>query len=273
MECHLCGSKNDVTASHCYLCNVKLKLPSTKENQGFHIQDVDISKGKFSKKKLFLFCSFLIAMTVPWFWMSDLLSPKTEAQFSRVQFFQAKDYYLKDAKKWDEQKESLLKQMQEDRLDLTPAKMPLSLKSISMEVVMSYLIEELGFSTKLSNSTLYFQPHLDGTSITLTKYEEGIWPLKILLSLEILLKKKQGRVTSSFVNLYRGSRPISIDLAYEYFTQELTALRPLETISGGIQEVEFLPLEKDDNLSSIPLIPLEVSLKYSHRGFYPDRDI
>ncbi|MCH1429172.1 MAG: hypothetical protein GWP59_04150 [Chlamydiales bacterium] len=281
MKCPLCNATNDLTATICHLCGEELsesestqtaETPTIKKTT-VSIESVDITKSKLSKKKLTTAIAALVLFCVPWVFMSDLLFSPWETMQSRNNFQSAVTQYSSNANKWDKQKEDILLQMKNQRLNKEIGKEQLQYNYLPIEVVLSFISNDLGFGKgALKDSTLFLDPEDDSLStFILSKYEEGSWPLNILLSLRVKLDSSQNTTQVNFLDFKRGKRKVSVDLAWDYFTPELQALRLLESYYGGIHNFKITKSQQRKAVNLPSNSQFQVTWNYSHPNFFPER--
>ena len=255
MKCPLCNATNDLTATICHLCGEELsesestqtaETPTIKKTT-VSIESVDITKSKLSKKKLTTAIAALVLFCVPWVFMSDLLFSPWETMQSRNNFQSAVTQYSSNANKWDKQKEDILLQMKNQRLNKEIGKEQLQYNYLPIEVVLSFISNDLGFGKgALKDSTLFLDPEDDSLStFILSKYEEGSWPLNILLSLRVKLDSSQNTTQVNFLDFKRGKRKVSVDLAWITLPQNCKLYGYLKAIMGVFTTLKSLSLSKE----------------------------
>jgi hypothetical protein len=280
MECPLCNADNDLTAHNCRVCGEDLneskesipQEPQVTQRKKVNIESVDITKKKFSKKRLSLALAALILLSLPWLFMADLMSRPWETVLSRKNFASSIKVYSPNAQKWDNQKNSILDQMKNQRLSKEIGKQQLEYNYLPSEILLSFIHTDLGFGRgELKNSSLFLDPE-DHTlsTVILSKFEESTWPLNILLTLKIKLNNTNGETSISFEEFKRGKRKVSTDLAWEYFMPELQSLRLLESYSGGVHKFQITKSRiQQAGLKSSG--QFQLTWNYSHPNFFPER--
>lgn len=281
MDCPLCGAQNELTAKQCYLCSTALTTQKEQENSNqdtvkiasptIQVEQVDLTTSTFSKKKVLIALSLALLLITPWIFMADLLANPWPTVLSRHLYDQALSDLKKDEKKWTQQKEDILQEMRNHRINQEIGQEALSFQQLPLSIWTAFISQDLGFGKgDLKESKLFLNPEDPSNhSFLLSKYEDSTGPLSILLSLSIQLENNQdGTQSIRFITLKRGKRTISNTLAWDYFQNELNALRKVESYTGGIQGF---------NLSRSPTHKLEdthdiqISWVYSHPNFFPER--
>lgn len=235
MRCPLCKSQVPKNTQRCPICDTDL---TTQNNEYTVVDTIDASRTRFSAYKIFLVLTVVTLLVTPWLLMGDLFRVPPEVDVSREKFEVLTTRYQQSQTHWHAAKQQLLENMQnrspEGRLDLGSQ----AYDNVPLEVFMAFLREDLQFSKdRFRDVTVFPIPDTKNTVFLITKYEKGVWPLKIVLSLEVQLINKGNRLSVEFRRLRRGSREISRDFAWVYFAPELKLLRQLEVLAGGVSNV------------------------------------
>ena len=283
--CTACGANNKIEASSCHLCHVSLLASSTtpkktpesnleptpqskpKPKNPIVLETLDATTFTMTKGKLLVSFIFLFLALFPWVKMSDLLTTPKEIKQSRKAFFSVQKNYEKKMDVWSQQKAQILKLLSNHTYQENSKKKTLEISKLPLEVSLAYLLEEISQADLIFKKTSIYPKFDEGTtSLLLTKYQEGIWPLKILLSLNIQIEEKNNQLKLSFHELKRGKRNISPKLAWKYFLPELQSLKQLEPIVGGIKYISFdkssFPVKQLESAS-----PLTLSFHYRNLNY------
>jgi hypothetical protein len=241
MHCPLCGAENPQNAKRCHLCDTAVETNSNEVNETLVVETVDVSQKIVSWQKLAIVLATIAVVVAPWTFMLDLFTVPDEVQEARENFTRLETSYLENGDQWDQQKNQILLSIRRHESSDDITKPELTFDHLPLEVVLSYLHDDLDWTQDVA-----FFPHRDLASPTLiiSKYEPGVWPLKIILSLELRLKEKGHHVWVEIGRLRRGKREISNTLIWTYFGQELRQLRRLETFGGGIENVRLSQAEE-----------------------------
>lgn len=175
----------------------------------------------------FLFCG--IAVAAHWIFTSELFNVPRDVFQSRKHFFSAKDHYENNKEYWDAKQNHFIRAVRQE-MDLGgDDNVWYHLQGISSEILISFLVRELGVNPKLIGQVA-IAPQKGSSSfkVILSKYEQVLWPLQIMLSLEMEFKIKSGHFSIEFTRLRRGSQDISLGLSWAYFGPELEPLKKLE---------------------------------------------
>ena len=110
---------------------------------------------------------------------------------------------------------------------------------VPLEVLVSWLHDvQLGLP---SSSTLAIYPSPDyPNTLLVSKFEEGVWPLPIVVSLQVRLQKEK----ISVGHLKRGERRIPIQMAAHYFSKESAWLSQQQDWIRAIEGLHLAPISK-----------------------------
>ena len=178
---------------------------------------------------LFLSCCF--GILINWLLTSEIFMTPPDVALSRKEFFAARDHYEKKRSYWDA-KQIHFSKSATDALEQQNTKQLLSiLEGLSGEIFIAFLIQKLHINLTRPNEFAAFpRKKASSLSIILSKYERSIWPLKIMLSLELGVKVKGKAISFEFLRLRRGSEDQSLSLAWPYFGSELEPLQQLKLL-------------------------------------------
>ena len=270
MDCPLCAASNEDSAVVCYLCGSNLKkslqeevLTSDDKKSGFKIRKLNI----YGRRPIIFAILFVVAI-ITWFQLSPFLSKPHDVLTSRESFQKLKEKYYANEDTWDQQKDQILNTMIGHRAVSPIYKETISFENIPLEVVMAFLFQDLDFSSpQFSSTTFYLSPDLSTPTVIISKYDTFVWPLKSLLSLELKFDVNNKKLHVDFSKLRSGTKEISSDLAWAYFTPELQALRYFEMFLGGITDVSFSHNEEpEENISQAS--PITISWDYMHQPIF-----
>lgn len=190
------------------------------------MSDELISRAK-RKKRLSLGIAFLLLLTIFLWSAGDLFVTPSEVRWSRKQYSVLLSSYQEDRLDWDTQRRQLIGELTKEATALPPAA-----HNIPLEVILSYLVESLGFAEgDFKEVALYPAKDFSSLRFYLSKYEAQPWPFRILLSLEAQLEYKNGRWDVKFLSFRRGKRELPTGLAWIYLGPELQRLRTFEAFA------------------------------------------
>lgn len=222
MKCHLCGTENSPEAVECSFCDTIFAENTEAANSRVTIDAVDTSSTRLSWKKTVIALAICMTIVIPWYFMTDLLSVPKDVQENQKNFEKTLNNYLQQQKLWKQKKDTALQNN-----NLLHGDIPL-------EAFFAYLEEDLGFN--LTNVTIF--PN-SNSSIMITKRQRGLWPLSVVLSLEMGINIEKGQISVHFIRLRRGQREVSPGLAWAYFGPELGRLRRLEFFAEGTRNLQI----------------------------------
>ncbi|MDB6081343.1 MAG: hypothetical protein JWO53_615, partial [Chlamydiia bacterium] len=213
----------------CELDMVVKESPTEKESENFFsIFDFPL----FQWKAFFLFTGCCLGIIFHWLLTSEIFDPPTDVIVSRNEFFLAKDRYEKNQPYWDAKYAHFISAVRKEISKNESTEVLLEIQQVSSEILLAFLIKELNVRLdRLNQLCIYPKGENSSFSLIISKYEQGIWPLKILLSLEIEIKVKDGHFSLEFTRLRRGSQDISLGLSWAYFGPELDPLKRFDLFS------------------------------------------
>lgn len=266
MLCPLCGAKNLGTLKRCQLCDAPLKQKGEYSGEAsghIALDSVDASRMTISWSRVFAALSLLAFVLLPCFMLKDLLEVPSDVQTSREGFNRAKKSYFTNREHWDQQKDQVLQMMARHSNQLDSTKQPLTLSKIPAELIISYLVDELSLGIKDQSFTLFPIQKGSESYFILSKFSRGLWPLKIPVSMDILVESQEEGLEVRCVRLRRGTRSESPEWAWDFFSPELSALRRLESYVGGVRN--FLVHHHSQETPNKQEGTTELSWDYQHK--------
>lgn len=251
MLCKDCGTEISAITAQCPLCGNHSKGRKTSMQKDLVILDaVEVTSFQISWLKVFFFVTILIVIALPWLLMHSFFVVPDEVGQSRRDFANLKHQYMAHEKSWDQQKNEILSLLQSHDNNSDITKDPQNFHNLPYEVVLSYILDDLGFRNKsFKDCTLYPVFKRNQVRFILSKPEKDVWPLKVISSLEIAVNSSKEGVEFSFLRLRRGSKEIPINLAWNYFGPELQQLRSLEGFVGGVRDLCFSKEQPDASVA------------------------
>ena len=186
----------------------------------------------FHWKTFSIFIACIAAIVIHWFCTSELFEIPQDVALSRKNFFLAKERYLANASYWDAKQRHFTEFMQQEMPVSEPERILQHLQEAPPEVFISFLINKLRLGLDRLDHIALFPKETSASSFGLivSKYEQGIWPLKIMLSMEMEIKIQAHHLSLTFSRLRRGSQDIALGLCWAYFGAELERMRQLELL-------------------------------------------
>jgi hypothetical protein len=184
----------------------------------------------FHWKAFFVFLACISLVIVHWIFTSDLFLIPKDIESSRKKFFVARERYEKNKDYWDAKQAHFIATVREEIARGGDEKVWHQLQNASTEILISFLIKELEVNPQ-NMVAIARKKESPSFGVILSKYDKSVWPLHILLSLELEFKIKNGHFAIDFARLRRGSQDISIGLSWAYFGPELEPLKKLELFS------------------------------------------
>jgi hypothetical protein len=270
MECPLCGSDNDPAQKKCYICDSLLHADAVETSQDedllFVKEEGVVARGRSASMGVivaFIFIFSCVSVGV-FFSERDVFSEPSYVLNTREECSSVIASYYEQQEMWLQQKQQILSAMHRHRSTEDSSKEATSFDTIPLEVIVAYLDDDLDFGQFLNEGTsLFFLKNLSSPTVIMSKYE-GVWPLRTLVSLEVVLSQKDGAFSAECTKLRRGFRDLDIDSAWEHFGDELYSLRDLNAIWGGVHDFRMYKNSPDQvfSASSHAGISLFMSWKY-----------
>ncbi len=186
----------------------------------------------FQWKSFFLFCTFLSVAVVYALSTSDIFTVPKEVQESYAHFKVSMQRYESNPLYWDLKQRNLVDEVKRD-IDKTGGRhADIILQDATGEMIISYLTKELHFPLERLK-TIAITPKATSSSLSfvISKIDHGVWPLEIILSLEVEMTINNGKVHLLFARLRRGSQDLATGLTWAYFGPNLEWLRRLNLAS------------------------------------------
>lgn len=183
-------------------------------------------------KTFILFVGISFGIIFHWFFTSELFNVPEDVAISRSKFFKAKESYFQNSTYWDAKQKHFSEKLSEDLARRNDIDALSQIQEIPGEIFISLLLKKLHLAEERLEKTAVFARE-DSSSCTLiiSKPENSIWPLSIMLALELEVKVHAERFSLSVSRLRRGSQDIALGLAWTYFGPELESIRSFESTS------------------------------------------
>lgn len=186
----------------------------------------------FQWKSFFIFCSLLTIGFVYTLFTSDLFQVPKKTSQAYYAFQKAKQQYEVNPLYWDLKQRNLVDEVKQDVATTGGRHLALLLQDSTDEMVLSYLTKELGLPISRFNFVaVSMNATQTNLSLLVSKIDQGWWPLKIILSLEIEVTIDNGNVHLLFSRLRRGSQDLATGLTWAYFGSDLEWLRHKGVVS------------------------------------------
>ncbi len=206
--------------------------PEFGENDPLALSQFPQALSVFQWKAFFAFLIAACLLILAWSSTSDLFEVPPDVTVAYKSYQEAKRRYFQNSVYWDSKREHFEHLVQEDFMTTEGQHVSLLLETLTPEIFISYLVSKLKISTDRLN-TISIMPKESASTFTLiiSKTEQAIWPLKIIISLEAEVSVSAQGVSLLFTRLRRGSEDLATGLAWAYFGSDLEALKPLPVIS------------------------------------------
>lgn len=185
----------------------------------------------FQWKSFLIFTGISLALILQWFFTSEIFNIPKDVLESRQRFLKAKEGYIVNRKYWDAKQQHFIDYTRTELQQSNEQELLLRLQETPGEILISYLIQRLPSGMQRLDHISIFPRDGTPSSIIVSKYETGIWPLKIMLSLELEIKIQGRKLSLSPARLRRGSQDLALGLCWAYFGPELDNIRQLEAPS------------------------------------------
>ncbi|MGR3951778.1 MAG: hypothetical protein QRY74_02520 [Chlamydia sp.] len=200
------------------------------------------SENRFHWKNFFISFMLLILFLFAWSSTSDLF--KIPPDISRIyrHYKEAKQRYFQNSSYWDSKREQFEELLRENLKSIESQHAELLLETLTPEILISYLVSNLKFTAeRLDQVCIQPKESEPALTIVISKPEYAVWPLKIIVSLEIEVKIGEKGVSFLFTRLRRGSEEMPTGLAWAYFGADLETLRALPITSMRSNQTEKKP--------------------------------
>lgn len=206
------------------------------------VETIDGSRSSLSWKRLSLTFFLLFLAAAPWYWVSDYMALPPEVALSRQHFQSMRHNFEGEWDHWTQQKTQLLRSMEAPLATLNPLKEPLHFQGVPLEVIQAYLEQELQITQERFPSFAWYPGEdVENPSVILSKEEKHLFPLKVMLSLEVAFVNQGEETHTQLCRLRRGKQEISPSLAWMYFGTELQALRSMTPLFAGVSQLRLSP--------------------------------
>jgi len=180
----------------------------------------------FHWKAFFLFLGCCFGVGINWLMTADIFDMPSDVVRSRIESMTAHDRYTKNKGYWHTKEREFIERLNQEMGRKNSKEALELLQKIQPETLLAFLVTSLGVNEeRLSDFTITPQKNQNGLRLVLSKFERGIWPLKVLLTMELEITVKKGRLSIAFARLRRGAKDVSRGLAWAYFGAELEPLR------------------------------------------------
>lgn len=183
------------------------------------------------------FLAFILISTIvftQWYLSSELFKLPQDVMASRESYFHTKHRFEKSRSYWDIKAQQFTEQISKE-LTFHDLETILSVpKDASFELWLALCMEKFSHVFyKDEGLAIFFRQGKIPGSLILSKYDTEIWPMRILLSMELDVKVQRNLVIVSIKRLRRGAEDIAPGLCWAYFGKELETMRNLKI--GPIQ--------------------------------------
>lgn len=196
-------------------------------------------------KAIFIFLGISLAVIFHWFSTSELFSVPQDVAVSRTKFFKAKESYFLNNTYWDAKQRHFSEKLSHELSKRNDHEVLRQIQETPGEIFISFLLKRLHLGMdRLERCAIFTREDSSNCSIIISKPENSIWPMTIMLALELDLKVHAERFSVSVSRLRRGSQDIALGLAWTYFGPELESIRQFESTS----KQSFILLSTSDDL-------------------------
>jgi len=181
----------------------------------------------FQWKSFFFFVGCCCLLFFQWMYTSDLFYVPQDVAQARLQFMQARERYMQQRAYWDMKFMQYVTSVYESAEHIHPGLIMHNLHETSPELWIAYLVNRLRISpSRLEQIAIFpIEGDVRTKKLIVSKYEPGIWPLQIMLSLELVLQSDLDTVMTNVIRIRRGSQDIASGLSWAYFGGELESLQ------------------------------------------------
>lgn len=185
----------------------------------------------FQWRSFLLFTGISLGLIIHWFYTSELFDIPSDVAGSQQCFTKAKEGYFVNSSYWDAKQQHFIEYIRQELQQSDERQLLQRLQETPGEILISFLIQRLPNGKQRLNKLFIFPQEGSPCSVIISKYEPGIWPLKIMLSLELEIKIEARKLALSILRLRRGSQDLALGLSWAYFGPELDSIRQLASLS------------------------------------------
>lgn len=181
----------------------------------------------FQWKSFLLFCTVSTILVLYVTSSSDVFQVPIEVRDAYQNFKLANQHYEINSLYWDVKQRHLTDEVKQDIAHTGGINSTIYLlQETSGEILISYLLKELKMpKERLETIAIYPKPDGTGLNFIISKLERGVWPLEVILSLELEVVIEQKKIQFLFKRLRRGSQELATGLTWAYFGSDLEWLR------------------------------------------------
>ncbi len=187
----------------------------------------------FFQWKAFLVFTMIAGLIIAlWSSSSDIFEVPSDVTTAYKNYQDAKRHYYQNSVYWDSKREHFERAIIDDLHDHGGHNVPMLLETLTPEMIISFLARNLKLSPeRLSFTSIMSKENSSSFTLILSKFEQAVWPLKIIVSLEAEVSITSEGVCLYFTRLRRGSEDLATGLAWAYFGSDLEMLKPLPVVS------------------------------------------
>ncbi len=215
------------------------------EGEEVQLSSAENPQGTSTLHRLRIFVAIILvvgAVLYAWLATQDLLRSPPEALSSRIRFRDAYTRYMSRQDYWDAKYYQLIQVMKNQPPISTKEEITNLIQSISPEMLIAFTVNWLGVPAgHLHHFTLFPRDEPASCNFVLTKYEQCVWPLSTLLSLEVSITVRSGKFAIELQRLRRGLDEVALGLAWAYFGSELKYVRNFLIMPTKPFDVDIIP--------------------------------
>jgi hypothetical protein len=185
----------------------------------------------FQWKSFLLFLAAFCLVLCHWLTTSDLFEIPEDVSSSRTLYAKAKERYLANASYWNAKQQQLIQGLTGSLKEGITQPVLEQLQETPGEILISLFLQKMTSLEGLGDGhvTIFRKENVSkenpSYSLVITKPEPGIWPLNIMLSLELDVKIQAQKLLLQISRCRRGSQDLALGLSWAYFGPELEAIR------------------------------------------------
>ncbi len=180
---------------------------------------------------VFILCSIAF---FHWICTSDLFKIPQDVADTRKEFLLSKDRYKKSRDYWDAKQNHFFENLKKDFNLREEHELELLFQDVAPEIIISFIVDQLKVDLeKVGHVAAFPKRETSHLTLIISKYEPGIWPFKIMLSLEIAIKINGKKLWLEIARMRRGSHDIAVNLCWAYFGAELESLKQFGLVPTG----------------------------------------
>ena len=169
-----------------------------------------------------LFVSLGALSLAAWVSYAPFLDTPRDVAHTRKLFIGVKNSFCNNPHYWHSKRSQVERRILKDVQERNGESIPFLVRDITPEMLLSYAVDTLHMPLSTFDSVALY-PKISGSSfiILISKLENSLWPLSVIVSLEIEVRIESQGAKILFRRLRRGTQELSTTQASMYFGSDL----------------------------------------------------